>query len=168
MICQRAKMIVGHKGWFCPARRTSSLCGAVCRPTQASELSVRPALLWLPNAYLVRLRHQEESKYEAHRWNRDTVEQRVGETPGGRIGRRGDKRYQSATPTVTDVVGHRDRGVADPAGEEFRQERSNRPIDHSDVGHENSYDADRRPEVALTRLRERSQPAVQGIVGDRG
>src|SRR4030095_2828834 len=136
-------MLLGHKVGFVQLAEPLACAEPFAGPALASELSVRPALLWIPNAYLARLRHQEESKYEAHRWNRDAVEQRVGEAPGGRKGRRGDKRYQSAPPTVADVVGHGDRRVADSAGEEFRQERSNRPIDHSDVGHENSYDADR-------------------------
>src|SRR6478672_11087267 len=101
-------MILGLKGWACRACRTPNFVRGRPQAPQAAELGVRPAFLRVPNAHLARLWHQEQSKYEAHRWNRDTVEQRVGEAPGGRIGRRGDKRYEPATPTVADVVGHGD------------------------------------------------------------
>src|SRR5207253_921786 len=75
----------------------------------------RPALLAasgsnlcrFPDAYFAGLRHQEQGEHQAHRGNRDRVEQRVADAARGLEGRRGDERHQSAAPAVADVIRHR-------------------------------------------------------------
>ena len=65
------------------------------------------------------------------------------------------------------MVGNGDRRVADPGGEVFRQERADRPVDHADIVDEDGDDDDRDRIVDVTRLRHRSQPVIQRVVGDR-
>jgi hypothetical protein len=75
-----------------------------------------------PDAHFVRLGHEEEAQDQAHRRNRDRVDQCIGETAGRLIRGRGDERDQAAAPAIADHVGHGYRRVADPAGEEFGKE----------------------------------------------
>src|SRR5467141_3444360 len=74
-------------------------------------------LCLIPDADMSSFWHQEEGEEEAHRGNRDRIDQRVADAAGGRESRRGDERHQSATPAVADVIWHRHRRVANPAGE---------------------------------------------------
>jgi len=65
------------------------------------------------------------------------------------------------------VIRDRHRSVADPTGEKFGEERTDRPVDHANIDDENGDNDDRNRIIDIARLRDRSEPAVQGIVGER-
>src|ERR1700726_2046183 len=83
---------------------------------------------------------------KANRRNCDWVDQRIGETTRRRVSRCGDEWHQPATPAITNHVRHGYRRVADPGGEEFSEERADRPVDHPDIGDQNEDNETRRSE----------------------
>src|SRR6266516_4026746 len=123
--------------------------------------------LRLPDFHLARLRHQVQAQHQAYRRDGDRVDQSISDTTGRRIRRRGDEWHQPATPAVADHIRHGYRRVADPAGEIFGQERADRPVDHPDIGDQNGDDEDRDRIVDTARMRDRSEPQIERIVGDR-
>src|SRR5690348_4478706 len=98
-----------------PAERAaawkSSAVSKVCRAwrprTWATLLRCGSRLYRFPDADFARLRHQDEGEHEAHRGNRNRVDQRVADAAGGCKSCRSDERHQSAAPAVADVIGHR-------------------------------------------------------------
>src|SRR5207302_2040209 len=106
------------KVWPLPAVNREKMCRARRPRTSAMLLRCGSRLYRFPDADFTSLRHQEEREHEAHRGNRNRVDQRIADAAGGRKSCRSDERHQSATPAVADVIRHRHRRVPNSAGEE--------------------------------------------------
>ena len=142
-------------------------CGAVriCAVTALRRFFRRRLV---PDAPLTRFRHQEQAEHESDRRNGNRVDQRVTEATRRGISRRRDEGHQAAAPAIADVIRHGDRSVADPAGEIFGEERTDRAVHQADIADHDGDDDDRDRIVDIAWLRDQAEPAVQRIIGDRG
>jgi len=122
---------------------------------------------FFPDAPLTRFRHQEQAEHETDRRHCDRVDQRIGEAARRGVSGRSDEGHEAAAPAVADVIRDGNRGVADPAGEIFGEERADRPVHQADIGNHDGDDDDCDRIVDVARLGDRAEPAVQRIVSDR-
>src|SRR5262245_15483006 len=123
---------------------------------------------FFPDAVLARFRHREDGDEEHDRRNDDGVREGPAQAPRAEVGRRGHDRDQTATPAVADVVRHGDRGVADAAWDELREERTDRAVGHPHVVHQDHDDQDGHPVVDVLRVRVVSERGVERVVRQRG
>ena len=65
---------------------------SVYRSWQRRKIALRRFRLGVPDAYFARFRHQEQAEHHAHRGNSDRINQRVADTAGRLVRRRGDEK----------------------------------------------------------------------------
>src|SRR5918996_865583 len=117
-----------------------------------------PAYL-VPDADVMGLLQEEEADYGRHRCdaygiNEAPVVDRFLATEsipaeGSHDQGGGDERDSPTEPAVTEVVGDRERRVADPRREQLDEVRRDGPVDHGHVDHLDEHDADQEHVVDL-------------------
>jgi len=117
---------------------------------------------FFPDAPLTRFRHQEQAEHETDRRHCDRVDQRIGEAARRGVSGRSDEGHEAAAPAVADVIRDGNRGVADPAGEIFGEERADRPVHQADIGNHDGDDDDCDRIVDVARLGDRAEQLYSG------
>ncbi len=93
------------------------------------------------------LRQPEPAANEADGGENEWIEKTRIDVARGRDQREGRHGQQSADPSRTDVVRHRERGVADRRREELDQRRGLRPVERRRCEHEQQQDPEQRGQV---------------------